>query len=355
MDTGEVKDFPSAEEVRAFFRRETFYVLIVLFVAVMGLVNVVASFKAEDSAGRVAVPIEQGRLMASYNEVLNELRKEDPAAAAFPEFVEGLKVWVLLAGSATILILGVIWVRRGGLLRKQGHGVSLPPWGLWDALKLGALFTVGVALLRGIFPINLANPFASSGGWLAHLFARALLVGVMIHIVVVERGGRLGDLGLRWKRFGYGIAVGALGFLALRPVLYGLEFLQLRLIPRLPVQEPLQGILRARLPTTIVLAAFVAVLVAPVAEEMFFRAFIQPALQRWVGRTPGILVGAAFFAAGHMDIYNLAPLFLLGVVLGYLYDRTGSLAAPITLHVAHNGMTILAIMAYRSVFSAAGG
>jgi hypothetical protein len=293
--------------------------------------------------------MDQNELMASYQKALSELQEVDPRAAAFPGWVARLSELLPLAGAGIILALVVAWVAGGRLVPSHELSASLPPWGLWDALKLGALFTVGAALFRGIFPTSLASPFSSPGDWLAELFSRALLAGVMIHIVVAERGGGLADLGFQRRRLARGIAWGAVGFLAVQPVLHAVELLQRKWISPMPVQEPLQGILTARLPATVMLASFVAVIVAPVTEEMFFRAFLQPALQRWVGRAPGILVATAFFAAGHMDMYNLAPLFVLGLALGYLYDRTGSLAAPVALHVVHNGVTMLAIVAYRGL------
>ena len=37
----------------------------------------------------------------------------------------------------------------------------------------------------------------------------------------------------------------------------------------------------------------------------------------------------------------VAPLIVLGVILGYVYERTGSLVAPITLHLLFNFKTML--------------
>jgi len=354
LDTSEVKGPLSPAAVRAFLQREAFYVGVVLLVAAMSALGTAAAFRGQDSAAPAgAPPIDQDDLRASYDRALQDLREQDPHAAAFPLFVSHLNQAMLLAGSVVLMALCAgLAVRGRGLLR--GGRPLAPPWGLWDALKLGAFFTLGAMVFRGIFPTNPANPFSMPGDWLAELFARTLLVGVMVHIVVAERGGGLGDLGLRWKGAASAVGLGLAGFLAVQPLLHLVEMAQRRWISLLPLQAPLQGILTARTSATLPLAAFVAVIVAPVTEEMFFRGFVQPALQRWVGRVPGVLAGAAFFAAAHVDLYNLAPLFLLGMVLGFLYDRTRSLVAPVTLHVAHNGAAMLTILAYRQVFGASG-
>ncbi len=85
-----------------------------------------------------------------------------------------------------------------------------------------------------------------------------------------------------------------------------------------------------------------AVVIAPVAEELFFRGVCQTALnhvfrRRWLST---VLVGSAFGLA-HMDQPQVvAPLIVLGVILGYVYERTGSLVAPITMHLLFNLKTM---------------
>jgi membrane protease YdiL (CAAX protease family) len=85
-----------------------------------------------------------------------------------------------------------------------------------------------------------------------------------------------------------------------------------------------------------------AVLIAPVAEECFFRGILQTAVvtlarRRWVA----IAVGGLLFGLAHGGQFQVIPaLFLLGILLGYLYERTGSLMGPILLHVLFNLRTV---------------
>ncbi len=86
-----------------------------------------------------------------------------------------------------------------------------------------------------------------------------------------------------------------------------------------------------------------AVVIAPVAEELFFRGVCQTALnhvfrRRWLST---VLVGSAFGLAHLQQPHVVAPLIVLGVILGYVYERTGSLVAPITLHLLFNFKTML--------------
>jgi membrane protease YdiL (CAAX protease family) len=85
-----------------------------------------------------------------------------------------------------------------------------------------------------------------------------------------------------------------------------------------------------------------AVVIAPVAEELFFRGVCQTALNH-VFRRPWlstVLVGSAFGLAHFPQPQVVAPLIVLGVILGYVYERTGSLVAPITMHLLFNLKTM---------------
>ncbi len=86
-----------------------------------------------------------------------------------------------------------------------------------------------------------------------------------------------------------------------------------------------------------------AVVIAPLAEECFFRGILQTFLVRFFRhRGRAILLSATLFAAVHASVPHTVPaLLLLGVLLGYLYERTGSLTGPILVHALFNLKTLL--------------
>jgi membrane protease YdiL (CAAX protease family) len=93
---------------------------------------------------------------------------------------------------------------------------------------------------------------------------------------------------------------------------------------------------------------FGTVLVAPFAEECFFRGILLTALSHFLGkRWLAVFVSAAVFGvihAGGADSpqpHVVPTLIVLGGVLGVLYVRTGSLLAPIVLHALFNAKTLL--------------
>lgn len=93
-----------------------------------------------------------------------------------------------------------------------------------------------------------------------------------------------------------------------------------------------------------------------VAEELFFRGYLQNNILRLAGKLPGtqqslqnwvsISVSAACFAAAHIIVHGkviFALTFLPGLILGWLFVRTRSLLAPILFHGLAN--TFYCVMA----------
>jgi uncharacterized protein len=88
--------------------------------------------------------------------------------------------------------------------------------------------------------------------------------------------------------------------------------------------------------------AFLVAVVVPVGEEMFFRGFVLGALRRALNRHAAVAVSAVFFALAHLQVVELVPILILGLVLGYLYDLTGSLIPGMIAHGLNNLAAILA-------------
>jgi len=84
--------------------------------------------------------------------------------------------------------------------------------------------------------------------------------------------------------------------------------------------------------------------VVPIGEEIFFRGFIFGALR---GRLPtAIAVGlsALLFALAHTEVFHFYPIFVLGVILAMLYERTHSLLPGMVVHGVNNVVAMLAFL-----------
>jgi len=87
-----------------------------------------------------------------------------------------------------------------------------------------------------------------------------------------------------------------------------------------------------------------AVIVAPVAEEILFRGYFYGVIRRYGGRIAAILTSSLLFAAIHVHLPSMLGLGILAVILCLLYERTGSLWATITMHATFNATTIAVLI-----------
>lgn len=74
-----------------------------------------------------------------------------------------------------------------------------------------------------------------------------------------------------------------------------------------------------------------------ICEELFFRGLVFSGLRR-LGAWPAVLLSALLFGLAHASIYRLLPTFILGVLLGVLRWRSGSVVPGMAMHAINNGL-----------------
>lgn len=84
----------------------------------------------------------------------------------------------------------------------------------------------------------------------------------------------------------------------------------------------------------------VAAVMAPVLEELFFRGYLFTGLCRYLPWRVAATVTAVLFAAIHFDLYRAPLLAMIGYLLAWLYQRSGSLWPSIILHSINNLMAL---------------
>lgn len=86
--------------------------------------------------------------------------------------------------------------------------------------------------------------------------------------------------------------------------------------------------------------AILAIAIAPFMEELFFRGFVFTGLAgRW-GPVWAGLVSSLLFMGAHLEPLRFPPLFLMGLLLAWLYHRTGVLWAPMLAHLLNNALAV---------------
>ena len=90
--------------------------------------------------------------------------------------------------------------------------------------------------------------------------------------------------------------------------------------------------------------AIIAVLVAPIAEESFFRGFMFAGIRKRIGFPGAAIISAAIFAIAHLSTESLVPIFLLGLMLAWLYHKTKSVWPCIIVHAAYNSIGVISMI-----------
>ncbi len=95
------------------------------------------------------------------------------------------------------------------------------------------------------------------------------------------------------------------------------------------------------------LATFSIIIFAPLIEEWLFRGFLQSYLRRYFNAPIAITLSSATFSLFHFskeqglgNIPIIGSLFILSYFLGFVYERQGSLFAPMILHATFNTLSI---------------
>lgn len=98
----------------------------------------------------------------------------------------------------------------------------------------------------------------------------------------------------------------------------------------------------------ILILTFIGVVMAPVAEELFFRGSVFRFLKSKLSLAAAAWISAVLFALMHANLAAMLPLILVGWFLAQIYERRGSIAACITFHAAFNAQSFVILFMTRA-------
>jgi hypothetical protein len=87
-------------------------------------------------------------------------------------------------------------------------------------------------------------------------------------------------------------------------------------------------------------------LFGPIAEEVFFRRYAFRAIAGIAGLPAGLVASSVLFALIHFNPSGFPIYLVIGAVLAWVYQRTGSLLAPVAGHVTVNAVVLAAAVLY---------
>jgi membrane protease YdiL (CAAX protease family) len=246
------------------------------------------------------------------------------------------RFYVLAAGSGVLLATALV------LMRKPWERENYMPRVLAVAIPFYAGFLLGLwaESIAGPPPDDLTAGQVLVAG-LSFQGATLVLIGFFL------RGHLVG-----WKEgFGFGnhlrqtLLAGVFAACLFFPVGLALQGESARLMEHYKMEPKEQEAVRALATSTTwtypLSLGFVAVLLAPLAEETLFRGILYPAIKFAGFPRLAWLATSLLFAAVHLSVVTFVPLFLLAVLLTFLYERTNNLAASITAHALFNTLNFV--------------
>jgi len=212
---------------------------------------------------------------------------------------------------------------------------------MWLLLQGTALAVGDARSWQGLFQRNLVGCVAS-----------LVTVGLILIVAKLDFARGIKGLGLRLTTVPHDLGFAFVTLLAVWPLVLAAMSLTI-LITRMwcgpqyqiPQHEALKLLTESGAVPLRVLLAIMAVVVAPVVEEMLFRGLFQTAIRSYLRRPwPAIVIASLVFASIHEDVSHWPSLFVLALGLGYVYEKSGSLLRPIFMHALFNGINITIVL-----------
>lgn len=82
-------------------------------------------------------------------------------------------------------------------------------------------------------------------------------------------------------------------------------------------------------------------IIGPIEEEIIFRLIILGVLLKKYTPWKAILISALIFGVIHFNPVQVVGAFLLGLLFGWVYYRTGNILVPTLLHIINNSMAVI--------------
>jgi len=255
----------------------------------------------------------------------------------------------MMLGSA--LLLGYVVLRACNVRVFPRCRFQPAAWDPWHVGRVAVVYIVLTSwVLGGLAAVQLAVGERVPATVLAVVTTNvAGVLACLFVVLLVGQAGqdRLGSLGLREPKAGSRMAIGVVAALMVQPLLLLAGMITIVFGPLVGVEfhpQPLLFHARHLPPWAFAALCVSAVAVAPVTEEILFRGFLYGTVRRYVGPLGAICLSAGIFSALHGHPPAFLSLFVVGFLLAYLYERTGSLVAPIVAHAVNNLHSMLVVL-----------
>ncbi|GJM41353.1 MAG: hypothetical protein DHS20C20_16350 [Ardenticatenaceae bacterium] len=210
-------------------------------------------------------------------------------------------------------------------------------WNRWSAVAIMALFIamyvasqiVVVVLLAAnasTLTITVVTVLTSSVAGIGSIF----LANLLLHKHSLHDLG-FSSVSRRWLGIATLLSIGV-GIVRA----FGLDWLSVTFPILNAGTETLNDLLVFDEPAAMITSVVLISTLVPLWEETFFRGFIHNVLRNRLGMWAAILVSSLLFGLFHIIPLQIIGAFTLGILLAWLYEKSGSLWLPIFAHTLNN-------------------
>ncbi len=269
--------------------------------------------------------------------------------------VVALYVALLGLGLLTTIALVFYFHRRQVDWDGRKRVLVARPWQAADALGMLVLLVglqSGTAILLAVVrKFAHATPSETAQLLMQTLLLHWLGLALVVALLAWRRLPWHTAFGMAWRSAGRGAGLAALFFVAVLPFFWfysALYELGLRWCGIEPELQQVAVTLTGSQPLGLrIYLVGIAVVVAPLFEEILFRGIMLPALARRVGVGRAIILVALLFAAVHLHVPALLPLFVISVAFSLAYLYSGNLLVPVLMHGLFNAFNLALLTALR--------
>lgn len=93
-----------------------------------------------------------------------------------------------------------------------------------------------------------------------------------------------------------------------------------------------------------ILLILATVILAPLAEELIFRGMVYERMKHYLGIPVSIVLTSLLFGLYHGNMIQFIYATLVGLLLAYYYEKSGSLLASIIAHMAMNALAVTSFL-----------
>ncbi len=234
------------------------------------------------------------------------------------------------------------YTKRGSYDLFSSYSHYLPD--VWGMVILFCLFTLG-AFMGSM----LSTLFISLMGYVPNLMSYSMLISYPVSFIppllyasAMSRRNEYFEKGWALDSSNFGVKGGATLAVVVSIATLAASFVVDPLTALLPhMSDYLDQAMRVLTRGPLLVSLISVSVMAPLFEEWLCRGLVLRGLMKKMKPVWAIVISAAFFAVLHMNPWQALAAFVLGLLFGYVYYKTGSLKLTMLMHCVNNTFSVL--------------